>query len=62
MKTFSNPPAAIGEIMKIIMIIFNFAKKDQTSWERQKKFMQDLHFFDKLKNYPYSNLKNKTLI
>ena len=62
MKTFSNPPQAINEIMTIVLVIFGFKKKDQSIWDKQKKFMLDLHFFDKLKNYPYSNLKKETLI
>ena len=57
MKTFNTPPQAINEIMTIVLVIFDFKKKDQTNWDKQKKFMLDLHFFDKLKNYPYSNLK-----
>ena len=61
MKTFSNPPQAINEIMTIVLVIFEYKKKDQKVWDKQKKFMLDLHFFDKLKNYPFSNLKTETL-
>ena len=53
MKTFTNPPVAIKEILTIIMIIFQQKPKDQIDWEKQKKFMMDLKFFEKLKNYPY---------
>ena len=61
MKSFVNPPKAISEVMSIIMVIFDFAKKDAENWEKQKKVLSDIKFFEKMKKYEFDQVKKEKL-
>ena len=61
MKSFVNPPKAISEVISIIMHIFDFPKKDAESWDKQKKVLSDIKFFDKMKKYEFDQVKKVKL-
>ena len=61
MKSFVNPPKAISEVLSIIMLIFDFPKKDLGQWDKQKKLLSDIKFFEKMKKYEFDKVKKEKL-